>query len=121
MELYYRVNHLDLSSLTLLLAQAGLADRLADLLDLLAKVLERPIRGYLPSLRFGFSLATGRPGEVRTASLFCYTYEALGNDARCRSRILSVTGRCGLTLGAYPELSAPLAASSGPTRSYRTA
>jgi len=56
-ELYYRVSHLDLSSLTLLLAQAGLADRVADLLDLLGEVLERPVRGYFPPLRFGFSRA----------------------------------------------------------------
>jgi len=115
-ELYYRVSHLDLSSLTLLLAQAGLADRVADLLDLLGEVLERPVRGYFPPLRFGFSLATDRPGDVRTASLFCYTYEALGDDARCRSRILSVTGRRGLMLGVYPEMSAPLAAGSGKHR-----
>jgi hypothetical protein len=112
-EVYYRVNHLDLSSLTLLLACAGLADRLPDLLDLLGDVLERPIRQYLPPLRFGFSLATDRPGHVRTASLFCYTYEALGDDARCRSRVLTVAGRRGLALGAYPELSAPLAARRG--------
>ncbi len=112
-ELYYRVSHLDITSLTLLLAQAGLAARLADLLDLLGEVLERPTRGHLPPLRFGFSLATDRPGGVRTASLFCYTSEALGDDARCRSRILSVAGRRRLALGVYPEMSALLTGGSG--------
>jgi hypothetical protein len=112
-EFYYRVSHLDISSLTLLLAQAGLAARLADLLDLLSEILERPVRGYLPPLQFGFSLATDRPGDMRTASLFCYTYEALGDDARCRSRILSMAERRGLALGVYPEMSAPLTARSG--------
>lgn len=112
-ELYYRASRLDMNGLRLLLGRAGLGARQADLLDLLGEVLGRPARAHLPSLRFGFSLATGPTGGERVVSLFCYTYEALGDDARCRSRILSVAERRGLTLGAYPEMSALLMTASG--------
>jgi hypothetical protein len=112
-ELYYRAGRLDMNSLRLLLGRAGLGARQADLLDLLGEVLGRPVRAHLPPLRFGFSLAICPPGGERVVSLFCYTYEALGDDARCRSRILSVAERRGLTLGAYPEMSALLMTASG--------
>ena len=53
---------------------------------------------------------------LREPADFYAKVAALGEDARCRSRVLTVTGRHGLTLGAYPEISAPLQARGGQHR-----
>ena len=109
-ELYYRAHRLNLDELGLLLYRARLPDRRADLEAMLAEVLGRPAGANLPLVRFGFSLTDDPAGRGGALSVFCYSYEALGDDARCRERVLGLADRHGWDAVLYRHVSAPLVA-----------
>jgi hypothetical protein len=112
-EFYYRADQLDAADLGALLRRTGLHARQPDLLGMLGELLGRPTRMGLPRMRYGFSIALDRSGPGRTVTLFCYTYEALGDDRRCRESVLCLADRHGWDFAPYQQVSAPLVGASG--------
>ncbi|HEX8254019.1 MAG TPA: hypothetical protein VF846_12805 [Thermoanaerobaculia bacterium] len=109
-ERYYRAEALGIGGVMSLLGA-----RAADVLDLLAEGVGRPLRGALPSCDFGFSIAARRgSGDAPRITLYGFAGSLFGSDARCRTAILRLGDAHRWSFPLYERVSEPLRAARGP-------
>lgn len=109
LELYYRVDGMDVGETGALLVRGGLGHHQEQLLDLMEVAYARPMRPHLPRHQFGFSITLDRAGAPIAATLFSYAVDVFGVDARARSRLLALGSRLDWDTESYRRLSEPLA------------
>jgi len=106
LELYYRLDGLDVWETGTLLVHAGLGGRQSDLLELMEDVYGRPMRPHLPRHQFGASFTLAASGQPAAITLFSYAVDVFGTDARARRALVT---RLGLAGDDYARVSEPLA------------
>jgi hypothetical protein len=113
LELYFRGFHLQPYHLRLLLARAGMDGEQEQLLEAIASCFpyqSRRVPGDEWALRkAGFSYSLGGESRAPVFSFFLPARKLFGSDASSRQGLLALAERYGWELGAYQEVSAPLA------------
>ncbi len=109
-ELYFRAGRMDTWEIEPLAAEAGIADRAAELVDLVAEITGRGNPATLPWSKVGFSIRPGVPG----LSVFGIARSFIGPDGAIRARLLETARRRGWGFSAYDAVTRPLAGARGP-------
>lgn len=109
LELYFRVDGMEVWETGRLLLLCGLGHRQAELLACMREVYARPLEPHLSRHRYGFSITLDRTGTPVAATLFSYAVDVFGVDARARTRLLALVPGLDRTLESYRRFSEPLA------------
>jgi hypothetical protein len=112
-ELYYRVDRLEIDHLPHLLKPAGLTERAGELLAWIEAAYGHPLRGKLPGGSVGFSYALSYPAEQPQVpgafTVFLFARALWGGDARIRLRFADHARSMGREARGYLLATAPLA------------
>jgi hypothetical protein len=103
-ELYYRAQGLHPAELDTLLARAGLPPRGVEIARTVQELLQRTIRGPLPSADMGFSYALDESGRALAFTWYSTSRALLGPPSRAREAILRVVRAQGWDAGDYERL-----------------
>jgi hypothetical protein len=112
-EAYYRVPDLYPIEVPALLAAAGVEDRAAELLDLLAGAYGHSLTGRLPGDSVGVSYAVSATGAPLGVTLYFFARVFWGSDARIRRRLTRLAPALGWDDRRYRKLTAHLAGAGG--------
>jgi hypothetical protein len=107
-EFYFRRKDLTLEELRLLMRQAGLGARQAELFDLISEAIDRPVRDPLPGSPHGFSVSMDSGGGPTIFSLFGFARSFFGSDCSIRRQLLKLAEKRGWNLDQYARCSQPL-------------
>lgn len=107
-ERYFRVRRPRAHHLNVVMRQAGVGHRAAELVDLLGRAYGHPLDGAIPGGSAGFSLA-GHPAGPPVFTLFVFARALWGGDARIRLGVARIADESGRRMRGYERASAPLA------------
>jgi hypothetical protein len=104
-EFYFRVGHLAIWEVVMLLRRCGLGDRELEVLDLLAALYRRSIVPDLPGSNHGFSVAITPGGNPMVLSFLAFASSVFGQEADVHRRLLALGVERGWDLSAYRAMS----------------